>query len=102
MEAVTVPSDDKVDVYYALLTAETLMPQPLVAQGGVPMNLACFCPVPLAWAFYFLDFKSPHEAVLLGRELVATMTNVGDQNWAGPILDWLWAACVRLGPTAAY
>jgi hypothetical protein len=34
-----------------------------VARGGIAMNMACFCPVPLAWAPYFLDFKSPHDAL---------------------------------------
>jgi hypothetical protein len=94
MEAVTVPSGDMVDAYFALPIAETLMPQPTVIQGGVQMNLACFCPIPLAWAPYFLDFKSPYEALLLGWELVATMTDVGDRNRASPLLDWLQASCV--------
>jgi hypothetical protein len=102
MENVTVPSDDMVDAYFALPIAGTLMPQPSVAQGGVQMNLASFCPVPLAWAPYFLDFKSPYDALLLGRQLVATMTDVGDRNRAGPILDWFRAACVRLGPAPVF
>jgi hypothetical protein len=43
MEDVIVSSDDMVYTYFALPIAETLMPQPTAAQGGVPMNLACFC-----------------------------------------------------------
>jgi hypothetical protein len=37
----------------------------------------------------------------MGRELVATMADVGNRTRAGPLLDWLWAACVRLGANAA-
>jgi hypothetical protein len=89
MEEVTVPSEAMVDTYFALPMAETLLPQPTVAQGAVEMNLANFCPIPLAWAAYFLNFKPPYEALQMGRELVVTMTNVGDRTQAGPLLDWL-------------
>jgi hypothetical protein len=84
MEAVTVPSDAMIDAYFELPTAGTLLPQPTVDQGATNMNLANFCPLPLAWAPYFLDFKSPYEALRTGRELMATMANVGDRNRAGP------------------
>jgi hypothetical protein len=31
------------------------------------MNLANLCPVPPAWAPYFVDFKTPHNALRMGR-----------------------------------
>jgi hypothetical protein len=97
MENVLVPSDEMVEAYYLLPTAETVMPQPSVIQGAVQMNLACLCPVPLAWAPYFLDSKTPHDALRMGRELVSTMTEAEDRDRAASLLDWLRAACVRKG-----
>jgi hypothetical protein len=81
MEGVTVPSDAMVDAYFAQPTAEELLvPQPTMAQGAVNMNLANFCPIPLARAPYFMDFKAPYQALVTGRELlVATMANAGDR-----------------------
>jgi hypothetical protein len=73
MENVVVPSNDMVKAYFVLPKAGTLMPQPAVLQGAVAMNMACFCPIPITWAPYFLDFKSPREALQMGRNLVATM-----------------------------
>jgi hypothetical protein len=102
MKNVAVPSNDMVEAYFALPTAGTLMPQPAILQGAVDMNMACFCPIPIAWAPYFLDFKPPHEALQMGRSLVATMGDVVDRDRAGPMLDWLRAACVYMGPGVAY
>jgi hypothetical protein len=99
MEGVAVPSDAVVDAYFTLPTAEDLLPHPTPAQGGINMNLTNLCPIPLAWPPYFLDFKAPYTALVLGCELVATMTDAGNRTRVGPLLDWLWAACcVRLGP----
>jgi hypothetical protein len=86
-----------VDTYFARATATNLMPRPQVAQGGMLTNLANLCPIPLAWAPYFMDFKTPHEALGMGRRLVATLTSADDQTRADPILDWLQGTCVRLG-----
>jgi hypothetical protein len=98
LEAVRVPPDALVDAYFASPVAENLMPSPTVAQGAVPMNLANLCPIPLAWAPYFMDSKTPYEALEMGRGLLATLGSVADRTRAAPMLDWLRAACVRLGP----
>jgi hypothetical protein len=97
MGNVLVPSHDMVEAYFTQPTAGTLMAPASVAQGSSQMNLAPFCPIPLAWAPYFLDFKSPHDALRMGRDLVATLPDVVDRDRTGPFLDWLRAACVRLG-----
>jgi hypothetical protein len=89
MEAVTIPSDALVDTYFASPVAENIMPQPTVAKGSVAMNLSSFCPIHTAWAPYFLDFKTPFEALQMGRTLVATMTKADDRTRAAPLLDWL-------------
>jgi hypothetical protein len=100
MEEVTVPPDALVDSYFATPTATHLMPPVSMAQGGVKMNLSNFCPIPLAWAPYFLDSKKPVEALNMGRLLVASLTEVDHRARASPLLDWIRAACTRLGPNA--
>jgi hypothetical protein len=76
------------------------MPATMVPLGGVDMNLLNLCPIPLAWAPYFMDFKTPHEALQMGSVLLGTLTTVANQNWATPLIDWLRAACVRKGAAA--
>ena len=75
-EEVTTPPDALVDAYFATATAAHLMPYVSKAQGGVNMNLSNFCPIPLAWAPYFLDSKKPREALGMGHLLVASLTEV--------------------------
>jgi hypothetical protein len=85
-----------------MLMAANVMPQTTVAQRGIDMNLSNLCPIPLAWAPYFMDFKVPFDALQMGKMLIATLNDVAQQTWASPLLDWLWATCVvRLGPHAA-
>jgi hypothetical protein len=98
MEAVTVPSDGLVDGYFATATATHLMPHLTIVQGGVEMNLSNFCPLPLAWVPYFMDFKSPHKALQMGRILVASLEDASHRARAAPLLEWMRAACTRLGP----
>jgi hypothetical protein len=101
MEEVCVPSDALVDAYFAGPAAVDLMPATTVPLGGVNMNLSNLCPIPLAWAPYFMGFKTPHEALQMGRTLLGTLTTVADRNRAAPLADWLRTTCVRLGPNAA-
>jgi hypothetical protein len=100
MEDVTVPSDDQVEAYFATAVALNLMTGTTVHQGGTQMNISNFCPIPIAWAPYFLDFKTPYEALTMGKALLATLETVAQRTRAAPLLDWLWAACTRLGPNA--
>jgi hypothetical protein len=101
LEQVCVPPDAMVDAYFAGPAAVDLMPSTSTAAGGVDMNLSNLCPIPTAWAPYFLDFKTPWEALQMGRVLLGTLPTVADRNRAGPMLDWLRATCVILGPNAA-
>jgi hypothetical protein len=96
-----VPPNALVDAYFALQIARNLLLQPTAAQGMLTMYLSNLCPIALAWATYFMDFKTPYEALEMRRKLVATLANAADQTRASPILDWLRAACVHLGPNAA-
>jgi hypothetical protein len=100
MEEVIVPSDAQVTAYFTNPTALEVMPSATVAQGGVSMNLSNLCPIPLAWAPYFLDFKAPYEALTMGKRLMATLDDVAHRTRAAPLLDWLRATCLRLGPNA--
>jgi hypothetical protein len=65
------------------------------------MNLANLCPIPIAWAPYFLDFKTPHETLQIRRVLMGMQTLVAVRNRAAPLLDLLQTTCVRLGPNPA-
>jgi hypothetical protein len=55
-----------VDEYFSLPVAKDLMVGTTVAQGGAGMNLFNLWPIPMAWAPYFLDFKTPYEALQMG------------------------------------
>jgi hypothetical protein len=94
MEEVCVPSNALVDAYFAGPATVDLMPATTVPLGGVDMNLSNLCPIPLAWAPYFMDFKTPHEALQMERVLMGRLIAVADRNWAAPLMDWLRAACV--------
>jgi hypothetical protein len=89
MESVKVPLNALVDAYFVNPRAENLIPGPTVAYGGADMNLANFCPVPPPW---FMDFKTPHNALRMGWDLVGTLGTL-----VAPLLDWLRCACVHLG-----
>jgi hypothetical protein len=97
MEAVILPTAAQVETYFATNAAENVMPQPTILAGVVSMNLSNLCPIPLAWAPYFLDFKDPFIAYEMGKALMTTLTDARDRAMAGPMLDWLRAACARLG-----
>jgi hypothetical protein len=101
MEAIVVPSEVQVATYFVNPVAENLLPGAPVAQGGVTMNLSNMCPIPLVWAPYFLDFKTPHAALQMGHALIATLGTVAHRTQAAPLLDWLRATWLRLGPNAA-
>jgi hypothetical protein len=36
----------------------------------------------------------------MGQALITTLDNVAHRTRAAPLLDWLWATCLRLGPNA--
>jgi hypothetical protein len=95
-----VPSDALVDAYFAGPAALDLMPNTTVPLGGVNMNLSNLCPIPRAWLPYFLDFKTPYEALKIGRLLMGTLTLVAERNCVVPLLDWLRATCMRRGAGA--
>jgi hypothetical protein len=99
LEEVTVPWDMLVDAYFATPTATYLMPQATLNQGRVDMNLSNLFPIPLVWTPYFMDFKEPYEALMMVRTLVASfLDDAAQRTLASPLLDWICAACTRLGP----
>jgi hypothetical protein len=100
LEEVAVPTDVLVGGYFGTATATYLMPQVTVNQGGVEMNLTNLCPIPLAWAPYFMDFKTPYEALEMARILVTGLEDATLRTLASPLLDWSRAACTRLGANA--
>jgi hypothetical protein len=100
MEGTTVPSGAQVDAYFNAPGHLDLTTHQRVQLGSTNMNLSNICPLPTAWAPYFMDYKSPYEALKTGRLLIAGLPMVKERTRAAPLLDWLQAACVRLGHTA--
>jgi hypothetical protein len=70
MEEVTMSTDVLVEQYFATPIVIHLTPPVIIAQGGVEMNLSNFCPLPLVWAPYFLDFKPPYEVLEMAKILM--------------------------------
>jgi hypothetical protein len=60
------------------------------------MNLANLCPIPLAWAPYIMDSKTPFDPLKMGRDCLVAMRGVHNRIQALPLLDWLQASCVWL------
>jgi hypothetical protein len=100
VEEVRVPLNALVEAYFSLPVTENLMAPLTVAAGAVNINLACLCPIPpLSWAPSFMDHNTPYQALLMGRELVARLTDGDNRTRAAPMLDWLRASCTILGAT---
>jgi hypothetical protein len=97
LDAIHVPPGASVKAYFNGPAALDLMPELAVVAGAVEMQLSCICPVPLAWAVYFLDFKTPIAAYQMGEALVATLPTAEQRLQADPLLDWLRASTRRLG-----
>jgi hypothetical protein len=66
-----------------------------VAAGAVATDASCLCLIPLAWAPYFLDFKTPYDAYRMGTDLVGTMTTDAERLRMDPFLVWLRACTQR-------
>jgi hypothetical protein len=80
IEEVCVPPTTLIDAYFAGLAALDLAPSTTVALGGIHISLANFCQIPVAWAPYFLDFKTPYDSLKMGRLLIGTLTAVAKRT----------------------
>jgi hypothetical protein len=84
--------------YFANPMVLEAMPNVRVMQGGsMNMKLANLCPIPLAWAPYFMEFKAHYKTLKKGKALMATLYDVEQWMRASPMIDWLRATCVWLG-----
>jgi hypothetical protein len=99
LEVKAVPTDDEVMAYFTSVAAGNLM-APIALTAGNSTCLARLCPIPLAWAAYFLDSKSPFEAWQMGQSLIATLDTPDDRDRVSPLASWLQAACVKQGLAA--
>jgi hypothetical protein len=103
LENVNVQPAAAVTAYFEGPAAREVMPAVTIAAGAVATNLSCLCPIPLAWAPYFLDFKKPYEAYRMGTRLVGTtMTTDAERLRMEPLLIWLRACTQRQGAPAAH
>lgn len=97
LEHVVAPTNAAVQAYFQTPLATNLMNPVTAANGGVDLNLTCLCPIPVAWAPYFLDFKHPYAALQTGEALVATLPTAAQRARADPMLDWLRTSTRRYG-----
>jgi hypothetical protein len=98
-EGVDVPPVAAVDAFFANPHALQVMPKVTAANGATATAVSCLCPIPVAWAPYFMDFKTPAQAHAMGKALVATMANAEERTKVDPLLDWFRAATLRAGNT---
>jgi len=96
LENVTIQPSASVAAHFAAPNAPVI--GLAVANGGVLTPMCCLCPLPLAWAPYFLDFKTPLIAYTMGISLLATLANNVEKGRALPFLDWLCAQRFGQGP----
>jgi len=97
LENVTIQPVESIAAHFAGPNASVITDGLAVANGGVITPLCCLCPLPLAWAPYFLDFKTPFEAYTMGISLLATLANNVEKGRAMPFVDWLRASTQRFG-----
>jgi hypothetical protein len=91
-----VPTTAKLVAYYSTPGAGHLLnPIPMTQANGT--QLSYLCPIPLAWAPYFMDSKSPYEAFRTGLQLIATLDTADERDTALPMASSLQAACVKRG-----
>ena len=75
LENVTIQTLASVTAHFAGFNALVIMHGLTVANGGVLTPLCCLCPLPLAWAPYFLDFQTPFKAYTMRFSVLATLAN---------------------------
>lgn len=99
LNVVAVPTEEEVLTYFTSAAAGNLM-NPIGATAANSSRLARLCPIPHAWAAYFLDSKTPVRAWEMGCALIATLDTADERDRAAPLGDWLRAACVKRGLAA--
>lgn len=79
LEEVMLAPAAHIEAYFNGPVPHLLVVEPMVAaNGGVATNFSCLCPIPIMWASYFMDFKSPWAACKTGIALMATPTNANE------------------------
>jgi hypothetical protein len=100
LNAVAVPTEAEILTYFTSVGSGTLM-NPIALTVPNTVQLARLCPIPHAWAAYFLDSKSPFDAWRMGCRLIATLDTADERDRVLPFANWLQAACVKRGLGAA-
>jgi hypothetical protein len=96
IKQLAVPTEAEIVAYFSGQGAGHLLnPVALTLANGT--QLSRLCPIPLAWAAYFLDSKSPYEALRTGLQLIATLDTADERDRALPLASWLQTACVKRG-----
>lgn len=99
LREIAVPTEVELVAYFSSAAAGNLM-TPIAPTLANTTRLARLCPIPHAWAAYFLGSQSPFEAWNTGTSLVETLDTPDQRDRAMPFLNWLRAACVKRGLAA--
>ena len=83
--------------YFADEESEDLIPPWRYAVEGTRKMLSCVWPLPLAWAPYFLEARSPVVAFRMAVKLVATLVGFSQRAQGDLWLDWFRASLVDSG-----
>ena len=91
-----VPTGAEIAAYFSAAGAGHLL-NPIARTLANGTQLSRLCPIPLAWAPYFMDSKTPYDALRTGVQLISTPDKADERDMALPLASWLQTACVKRG-----
>jgi hypothetical protein len=57
--------------------------------GLTVINLSNLCPLPTAWAPYFMGYNTLYDALQIDRLLMMGLPAVAERGRSEPLMDWL-------------
>jgi hypothetical protein len=94
IQEMDVPTGAEIASYYAAAGAGHLL-NPIAVTAANGTQLSRLCPIPLAWTLYFMDSKSPYDALWTGIQLISILDTGDQRDMALPMTSWLQTACVK-------
>jgi hypothetical protein len=73
---------------------------PIAMKAANTVHLTRLCPILHAWAAYFLESRTPYEALQIGTRLVTTLDTADQRDNCIGFTNWLQAVYVKRGYAA--
>ena len=90
----SIPDNAAITAHYAAPAGSSLM----TATAGMPeLHVPRLAVIPARWAPFFLNRKSPKEALDMMASLVAGLATQPQRDAMDPLMDWCKSSCVREG-----